>query len=186
MPTIGMADWVEVATQIVHFSGYEVPFAKIHVEDWRDRKVGHLLGTADLIAQMADRCYLEKCRDRLYPEFVLAGVASGRTASGEVQVRYGSGLDLLRKTPDFVDKTKQDRLDGAFGAVYHHVEILFDGQNPYMLAIQQHLDFLDHLLKTEDWPLLRRNPPCFTYDPNPMPSVRQLMVGQLRDLWNRA
>ena len=35
--------------------------------------VGHLLGTADMIAQIADRCYLEKCRDRLYAEFVLGG-----------------------------------------------------------------------------------------------------------------
>jgi hypothetical protein len=35
----------------------------------RATQVGQLPGTADLIAQMADRCYLEKCRDRLYPEF---------------------------------------------------------------------------------------------------------------------
>ena len=43
--------------------------------DPRDIKLGHLIGTADMIAQMSDRCYLEKCRDRLYAEFVLGGVA---------------------------------------------------------------------------------------------------------------
>ena len=75
LPTLGIADWVPVATQIVHFTGYEVPFDQIRLDDPRDRKVGHLVGTADMIAQMADRCYLEKCRDRLYPEFVLGGVA---------------------------------------------------------------------------------------------------------------
>ena len=53
--------------------------------DPRDRKLGHLLGTADLIAQMADRCYLEKCRDRLYPEFVLGGIAAATGTDGALQ-----------------------------------------------------------------------------------------------------
>ena len=183
LPTIGMGDHVAVATRIVHFSGYEMRFEDIEVSDPRDRKVGHLLGTADLIAQMADRCYLEKCRDRLYPEFVLAGVATGRGADGELRVRYGSGLDLLRQTPGFVGAMMRDRLDGEFGGAYHYVEPLFGGQNPYMLAIKQHLTFLAQVLRTENWPLLRRNPPCFTYDPNPLPNVRQLMLGHLRALW---
>lgn len=67
LPSINMAEWVPVATQIVHFTGYELPFDQIRLDDPRDRKVGHLVGTADMMAQMADRCYLEKCRDRLYP-----------------------------------------------------------------------------------------------------------------------
>jgi hypothetical protein len=185
LPTVGMADWVSVATRIVHFSGYEVPFAKIQVSDWRDRKAGHLLGTADLIAQMADRCYLEKCRDRLYPEFVLAGVALGRDASGYVKVRYSSGLDLLRQTPKFVEATMRDRLDGEFGAAYRDLETLYDGHNPYLTAIRQNLGYLAQVLKTENWPMLRRNPPCFTYDANPLPNVRTLMLGHLKSLWGR-
>jgi hypothetical protein len=185
LPTVGMADWVPIATRIVHFSGYEVPFAKIDVSDWRDRKVGHLLGTADLIAQMSDRCYLEKCRDRLYPEFVLAGVALGRDATGYVKVRYSSGLDLLRQTPKFVEATMRDRLDGEFASAYRHLEVLFDGHNPYLAAIRQNIAYLNQVLKTENWPMLRRNPPCFTYDPNPLPNVRTLMLGHLKELWGR-
>ncbi|MCX7057459.1 MAG: hypothetical protein NTZ79_09750 [Proteobacteria bacterium] len=183
LPTIGMESWIPVATQVVHYSGYEVPFSEIDVADPRDHRVGHLLGTADLIAQMSDRCYLEKCRDRLYPEFVLAGTATARTQSGGVHVRYGSGLDLLRHTPNFVATMMRDRLDGQFGAAYRYLEPLFDGENPYLLAIQQHMTFLQRILQTENWRLLRRNPPCFTYDPNPLPSVRQLMLLHLRDLW---
>ncbi len=185
MPTIGMAEWVPVATRIVHFTGYEIPFSEIEVADPRDRTVGHLLGTADLIAQMSDRCYLEKCRDRLYPEFVLAGVATGRTAEGDIHVRYGSGLDLLRQTPAFITSVIRDRLDGEFGAAYRFLEPLFGGQNPYLLAIRQHQAYLQQVLKTENWPLLRRNPPIFTHDPNPLPNVRQLMLGHLRELWGR-
>ena len=185
MPTIGMAAWVPVATRIVHFTGYEIPYAEIDVREPRDRKVGHLLGTADLIAQMSDRCYLEKCRDRLYPEFVLAGMATGKTPDGGVHVRYGSGLDLLRQTPGFVAMVVRDRLDGEFGGAYHCVEPLFGGHNPYMATIRQHVGYLQQVLRTENWPLLRRNPPCFTHDPNPLPNVRQLMLGHLRELWGR-
>jgi hypothetical protein len=183
LPTIGMAHWIPMATRVVHYSGYEVPFHKIDVADPRDHRVGHLLGTADLIAQMSDRCYLEKCRDRLYPEFVLAGTATARTQQGEVQVRYGSGLDLLRQTPNFVDTMMRERLDGQFGSAYRYLEPLFDGENPYLLAIRQHMSFLQRVLQTENWRLLRRNPPIFTHDPNPLPSVRQLMLLHLRDLW---
>jgi hypothetical protein len=186
LPTVGMAAWVPVATRIVHFSGYEVPFAKIEIGDWRDRKVGHLLGTADLIAQMSDRCYLEKCRDRLYPEFVLAGVALGRDASGYVKVRYSSGLDLLRQTPKFVEATMRDRLDGEFGGAYRLVERLYDGHNPYLLAIRQNLAYLHQVLKSENWPMLRRNPPCFTHQSNQLPNVRSLMLGHLKELWGRS
>jgi hypothetical protein len=185
LPTIGMADWAPVATRVVHFSGYEIPFAKIELADRRDRTVGHLLGTADLIAQMSDRCYLEKCRDRLYPEFVLAGVALGREADGGVTVKYSSGLDLLRQTPQFVDHTMRARLDGEFRAAYRYVETLFSGHNPYMAALHQNLAYLRQVLRTESWSMLRRNPPCFTYDTNPMSNVRTLMVGHLRELWSR-
>jgi hypothetical protein len=90
LPNAGLAQWVPIATRIVHFTGYEVPLDLLRVADARDRLAGHLLGTADMLAQMADRCYLEKCRDRLYAEFVLGDVAVHAGAEG-VKVLYGSG-----------------------------------------------------------------------------------------------
>ena len=182
LPTVGLSQWVPVATRIVHFTGYEVPFDQIRVPDARDRKVGHLLGTADLLAQMSDRCYLEKCRDRLYAEFVLGGVAIYPGTEG-IKVNYGSGLDLLRQTPYFVNSAIEERLEGAFGHAYRHVEPLFNGANPYMDAIRQNVDYLKGLMRTGRWPMLRRNPPVYTIDPDPMRSVRSLMVQQLEDTW---
>ena len=67
-----------VASTLVHYTGYERPAETIRISDTLLRRVGHMLGTADIIAQMSDRCYLEKCRDRLFPEFVLAARACGR------------------------------------------------------------------------------------------------------------
>jgi hypothetical protein len=183
---INLAEWAPVAGQIVHYTGYERPFADIQAPDPRDHRVGHLIGTADLIAQMSDRCYLEKCRDRLYPEFVLAGVATARGADGAVNTRYGSGLDLLRKTPAFVTAMRRDRLDGSFQGAYRYLEILFDGRNPYIEAIDQHMAYLRKILKTGDFSLLRRNPPVFTLDPDPLPGVRRLVLTHIKDVWSGA
>ncbi len=180
MPTIGLANWVTVATQIVHFSGYEVPFEQIRLDEPRDRRVGHLLGTADLLAQMSDRCYLEKCRDRLYPEFVLGGVAMSRSDDGDLTVRYGSGLDILRQTPEFFEDTMRTRLDGEFGGAYRYVEALFGGRNPYIEAIERNLEYLDQVLRTGRWSLLRRTPPCFTWERNPLQNMRALVIDSIR------
>jgi hypothetical protein len=185
LPTLGMEDWVPIATRIVHFTGYEVQFDQIHLACALDRKVGHLLGTADMIAQMADRCYLEKCRDRLYPEFVLGGVATSDANAG-LRTRYSSGLDLLRQTPDFFEDVRTKRLEGEFDFAYRLLEPLFDGHNPYMEAIRQNLGYLDQVLRSENWPMLRRNPPCFTSQPQPLQNIRALMLSHLQTVWSRA
>ncbi len=57
--------------------------------------VGKMLGTADLLGQMADRTYLEKL-PFLYREFQEAGVPG-----------FDSELDLLKKTPDFWEFTQK-------------------------------------------------------------------------------
>jgi hypothetical protein len=183
LPSIGMENWVPVSTRIVHFTGYEIQLNQIHLADGRDRKLGHLLGTADLIAQMADRCYLEKCRDRLYPEFVLGGIAATQGDDGVLHVRYSSGLDLLRQTPRFVRETRTQRLEGEFEHAYRYVEPLFGGKNPYLEAIDRNVDYLQRVLRAERWRLLRRNPPLFTSEDNQLGQVRGLMVNRLKALW---
>ncbi|MBX3695648.1 MAG: HD domain-containing protein [Steroidobacteraceae bacterium] len=185
LPVAGFDDWVPIATQIIHFTGYEVPLDSIQVFDERDRKLGHLLGTADMIAQMADRCYLEKCRDRLYPEFVLGGYALPLSTQGGRNVKYASGLDLLRQTPQFIAETRARRLDGAFGGAYHYLEVLFDGVNPYMDAIDRNVVFLKQVLRSESWRMLRRNPPVFAAGEDPLGTTRGLAMGYIRRAWSQ-
>ncbi|MGQ0429945.1 MAG: hypothetical protein ACT4UQ_08440 [Gammaproteobacteria bacterium] len=182
LPRLGLGDWVPVSTRIVHYTGYEMPLDMIRVADARDRLVGHLLGTADMLAQMADRCYLEKCRDRLYAEFVLGDVAVHAGNDG-LRVLYGSGLDLLRQTPKFISSTIENRLGKAFNCAYRYVEPLFDGDNPYLNAIHKNVEYLQGLLRSSRWPMLRRNPPVFTVEPNPMIGVRTLLVEHLKEIW---
>jgi len=183
LPKIGMEAWVPIATRVVHFTGYEIKSTEIELADPRDRKLGHMLGTADLIAQMADRCYLEKCRDRLYPEFVLAGIAAAQASDGSLQVRYSSGVDLLRQTPEFARETREERLEREFEHAYRYLEPLFEGRNPYLEAIDRNLKYLHRVLRTERWPMLRRSPPLFTSAETPIGEVRGLMLNRLKALW---
>jgi hypothetical protein len=184
LPVLGFAAWVPVATEIIHFTGYEVPFSQIeaHLADPRDVLVGHLLGTADMIAQIADRCYLEKCRDRLYAEFVLGGVALP-FSGGYRQVKYASGLDLLRQTPEFIEETRRNRLERDFGSAYRYLEILFNGRNPYIESIDRNVEFLRQVLRSENWQLLRRRPPIFAAVDDPMGTMRGLMLGYIKRVW---
>jgi hypothetical protein len=101
-----------------------------------------MLGTADLLAQMADRMYLEKLLF-LYREFKEAGVGG-----------YEDELDLLRKTVEFYD------------LIAHRLEILLDGndrfmishfesrwqinENLYQKSIEQHRNYLKHILEKSD------------------------------------
>jgi len=183
MPNTTLSAWTEKACEIVHYTGYEVPLAKINITDPRDVKLGHMIGTADMIAQMSDRCYLEKCRDRLYAEFVLGGVALPLANNGGRQVKYASGLDLLRQTPEFVSEVRAKRLDGEFGSAYRYLEILFGGENPYVDAIDRNIEFLRQVLRSENWRLLRRNPPIFAALPDPMTTMRGLMLGYIKKAW---
>jgi len=185
LPVLGLGAWVPMASTIIHFTGYELPFKALEerLSDPRDTLVGHLLGTADMIAQMADRCYLEKCRDRLYAEFVIGGVALP-FSDGSHQVRYASGLDLLRQTPDFVAEVRAKRLDREFGAAYHYLEILYGGHNPYLEAIDRNVEYLRQILRSESWQLLRRRPPIFAAAADPMTTMRGLMIGHIKRVWS--
>lgn len=164
LPALGLGEFVPVVSPIVHFTGYELDIERIELDDPKDCTIGHLLGTADLIAQISDRCYLEKCRDRLYPEFVIGGIALEKTADG-LTVRYGSARDLLAKTLGFYRYSARTRLERTFHRVYRYYETFFErGESPYAQFIRKNLAFLDTVLRGNAWDQLRRHPPCAVPD----------------------
>ena len=186
LPELGLAKDAAVASMIVHFTGYEVDLDDIELDDPRDVICGHLIGTADMIAQMADRCYLEKCRDRLYKEFVLGGVAVENSKPGEYMVRYKSGQDLLQKTPVFYQQVMRDRLNLKFNRAYRYIEVLYDGQNPYIEAIRNNITHLVRIISTGNWALLRREPPYFLGVTDAAHAVESYVSEQLAALTGRA
>jgi hypothetical protein len=181
LPTLGLIDFADVAARMVHYSGYEMPPEHIMLKEPKDRLAGYMLGTADLMAQMADRCYLEKCRDRLYPEFVLAGIAVTKDWRGVATVAYASGDDLVKKTRHFYHNQVRKRLDESFGGVHKYFAPFFGGINPYQVAIDKSIKYLDDTASGKTELVLRRQPPLFTSDRYSLDKVRGLVEKRLQN-----
>lgn len=158
LPNIGFENHSQLASTLVHFTGYEIPVEDIVTPTDQDRKLGYLLGTADLLAQLSDRCYLEKCRDRLYPEFVLGGLARPGSEKSTTDV-YTSPENLLERTPTFFETSVLVRLEENFEQTHRLEAIFFEGNTPYMNAINKNIAYLEKLIEKGSFEDLRREPP---------------------------
>jgi len=175
LPRIGLRRYAAAGATLVHYTGYERRAETIPLNDTLLRRIGHMLGTADIIAQMADRCYLEKCRDRLYPEFVLGGLTKRKLPGGRTQILFASGMDLVRKTPGFYMNAAK-RLDLQLARAYEYAERHFKGQNLYLEEMQKNVRYAravsDVPAKTD---LLRRTPPS-TLNRGVEPHPKELVI----------
>jgi hypothetical protein len=156
LPVLGFAAETPLATRIVHFTGYEMEIDDILVDDPKDRLIGCMVGTADLIGQMSDRMYLEKCREFLYQEFVLGNIARDTAPDGRELVRYSSPEDLIIKTPGFYEYVARARMEQKFGGVEQFAAAHFDGSDPYQSEIERNMGFLRLAIETADLKRLRR------------------------------
>ena len=173
MGELGLGHLSRAAATLVHYTGYERPAETIRLADTLLRRVGQMLGTADIIAQMSDRCYLEKCRDRLYREFVLGGLA-GRKLSGRRHLpQFTSGDELVQKTPGFYENASR-RLDLQLARAYEYAARHFGGQNLYMEEIHKNIRHARRVAQTPSAEQLRRQPPS-TLAPQAEPYPKDLV-----------
>jgi hypothetical protein len=105
----------------------EIPFNSEEV-----RTMGKILGTADLVAQMADRNYQEKL-PLLFLEFQEAGMEG-----------FESPLELFSKTEEFYRKVARKRLTGVLegissAALYHFRERWQIDKNLYEESIKYNI-----------------------------------------------
>lgn len=104
--------------------------------------LGKMLASADLLAQMADRAYLEKLLF-LYHEFREANVGG-----------YEDELDLLRRTIGFYDfisdRLEAMNVDTNRFLVSHFASRWGIEENLYGKAIQRQQEYLEHILKHPD------------------------------------
>jgi hypothetical protein len=104
--------------------------------------LGKILGVADLLAQMADRTYLEKLLF-LYQEF-REGAVGG----------YESEEDLLRKTVgfyNFITQRIETQLDGTDRFMSSHFASRWDiHKNLYHEAIERQKNYLLQILEMPD------------------------------------
>jgi hypothetical protein len=157
-PGLGWKQYATAASQLVHFTGYERKVDTIRLDEPLLRRVGEIIGTADIIAQMADRCYLEKCRDRLYPEFVLGGLTRRKQPDGRIVTVFDSGNDLVLKTPGFYFNAMK-RLDEQLNRAYVYAETHLGGQNVYLDEMDKNVRYAQVMATATDRDPLRRTPP---------------------------
>lgn len=148
LPRVGLGALVGVCTRIVLFTGYDSDPRDLPVASDQERRLGALLGTADLIAQMADRDYVRKCRDHLYEEFEIGGIAGESGPGNHAGMFYHSPDHLLETTPEFIRTTIELRLEQQFGGVYRCAARFFDGPNLYLDAILRNCRQLEALLSS--------------------------------------
>jgi hypothetical protein len=156
LPILGFAAEAPTAAKLVHFTGYEMEIDDIQIPDARDRLLGCMVGTADLLGQISDRMYLEKCREFLYREFVLGSIARETGPDGREIVRYSSPDDLILKTPGFYEYVARTRIENKLGGVDRYAEAHFEGANPYQAEIDRNMGFLREAIQTADLKRLRR------------------------------
>ena len=73
-----------------------------------------------------------------------------------------------------------------FNRAYRYVEILYDGQNPYIEAIRNNITHLVRIISTGNWSLLWRDPPYFLGIVTAVQDVEQYVSAQLTALTGRA
>ncbi len=117
-----------------------------------DRRLASIVASADLLSQMADRCYLEKCRDFLFVEFSAFGLA------GKADSPYPDRETLLAKTPDFFAGIIRQRLEEEFKGVHRLIEVHTGGNNPWEESINRNMVFLEDILFSKDFARLQRHP----------------------------
>ena len=141
-----LADFGDSA-ELIHVTCFAQATADVlHGHREQQAAIARMIGSADLISQVSDRCYLERCRDYLYHEIRVAGMDRTRDAAGQECIRYLDGIDLLAKTPGFYDGLVRRRLEDDFGNIQHVLGRHFGEVNPYADSIRANLDYLRRLI----------------------------------------
>src|SRR5712692_10359802 len=167
-------EMARLAATLLHFTGYERHAESIRIAGTLPRRLGQMLGTADIIAQMADRCYLEKCRDRLFPEFLLGRLAGEASGARRTLPVFASGEDLVRRTPGFYQGATK-RLNLQLARSYEYAARHFGGTNLYLQEMEKNVRYAEHVAHApEVGSLLRRQPPC-TLAPEAVPYPKDLI-----------
>jgi hypothetical protein len=130
---------VRIINSYISCSHLATDFNKLSFMHDSHRTAGAILGTSDLLGQMADRVYLEKLLF-LYYEFREASIPG-----------YDTEFDIIRKTLDFYQVVRQ-KLDTVFDKVYdyalpHFRERYNIAGNLYLDAIENNIAYVKKIIQ---------------------------------------
>jgi hypothetical protein len=162
LPALGVsADEVRVVQTAIHCTGVKVRLSQLTFRRPAEHYIGCVVGTADILSQMAALDYPERLA-ALYREY--------REAAAHERLR-GAGIDnyqdledLMRRTRGFYENHVCRMLIKEWGKVYEEYRHHFaDGSIPYLSAIDANLRRIDEKLadsrleSASDSPALRPN-----------------------------
>jgi len=123
-------------------TGLDTKISKIRFESRNIELLGKLLGSADLLGQMADRTYLEKLLFLFY-EFREAGITG-----------YDSELDMLKKTMDFYAMARRrfaTELESVNEYMRQHFKVRWNlDRDLYMEAMEKNINYLRFILDSHE------------------------------------
>lgn len=136
------SDWATLLEPMIRCTDPSIVPSRINFPDERTRLLGWIVGTADLVGQIADRTYLEKLLF-LYFEFKEAQLGD-----------YQSTHDLLRRTQSFYELTRK-KLDGEFGGIYALLAFHFNDRfgverNYYLESIEKNIAYLAQVTRLDE------------------------------------
>lgn len=128
-----------LCTKCLRCTGFETRIHEVVFDTPQEAVLGKMLGTADIIGQLADRGYLKKLT-YLYHEFREANVPG-----------YTEELELMEKTPAFYEFTLR-RMERELGAVnlylWHHFLARWNlDRDLYQEAMDQNIGTLKKVLE---------------------------------------
>jgi hypothetical protein len=134
------SEYLPICSNFLRCTGLDVKIAEIEFQSPEHEILGQIIGTADLIGQMANENYLEKL-PFLYDEFKEGGIPG-----------YTDKLDLLKKTPAFWELVKK-RLVNELGHVDRYLQDYLRSlkginQDVYRQAIERNIERLQLFLAT--------------------------------------
>jgi hypothetical protein len=133
---------IAAAQAVIQCTDIGIDVSTVRFPSDRIRLLGKLLGTADLLAQLADRTYLEKLL-HLYDEPREAGVGD-----------YEDELDIYRKAIPFYDFV-EERLEKTLGGVDRFMRLHFASrfnvaENLYRKSIENQKHYLSKILNFQE------------------------------------
>lgn len=134
--------WLQPLEYMIRSTDHMRDFAQIPFPDARTRLLGQIVGTADLVGQMADQTYLEKLL-YLYLEFKEASLGN-----------YKDTHDLLRKTSQFNEVIRHkldDELESRYAKLtFHFKKSLGIERNFYLESMERNIAYLEQALGMEN------------------------------------
>ena len=132
---------LEDIAQCIHCTSLDCQVNTVPFRSPEMRMIGQCVGAGDLLAQLADRYYLEKLI-LLFQEFEEAGIPG-----------YDTPYDLLQKTTTFYRDVAQKRLKEALGQADMFMISYFRSRwsvekDFYREAIDRNLEFLETILNS--------------------------------------